>query len=92
MRFVFDKVNEYGVIHQTITLREAIEERLNYSGGPETRDSWFPGYAWTITYCQRCHSHLGWRFDLVRADAATEDRPEHFFGWSSSSVTFLSSG
>ena len=31
-------VNEYGVIHQTATLREADEAMLIYSGGPETRD------------------------------------------------------
>jgi len=108
-------VNEYGIIHQTITLRDADESKLAYSGGPETRDryvsvlaawlyendgsntrlhcyfSWFPGYSWTITYCQRCHSHLGWKFHLVRSTAATEDRPEFFFGWSASSVTFRSS-
>lgn len=99
-------VNEYGVVHQTITLREADETNLAYSGGPEIRDryvihlsswinlfltrfrSWFPGYSWTITYCQRCFAHLGWKFQLVRADAA-EDRPEYFFGWSASSVTFV---
>ena len=34
----FPQVNEYGVIHQTITLREADEWKLTYSGGPETRD------------------------------------------------------
>jgi hypothetical protein len=34
----FPLVNEYGVIHQTITLREADESKLTYSGGPETRD------------------------------------------------------
>ena len=108
-------VNEYGIIHQTITLREADESHLAFSGGPETRDryeiviirigisatkylifpsifhSWFPGYSWTITYCQRCLSHLGWKFQLVRQDAATEDRPAVFYGWSASSVTFSSS-
>lgn len=31
-------VNEYGVIHQTITLRHADESVLMYSGGPETHD------------------------------------------------------
>jgi hypothetical protein len=34
-------------------------------GGPSTQDSWFPGYAWTIAYCLRCHNHLGWKFTLV---------------------------
>jgi len=24
--------------------------------------SWFPGYGWRIAICERCHHHLGWRF------------------------------
>ena len=31
--------------------------------GPSvSRDSWFPGYAWQITLCESCESHLGWFF------------------------------
>lgn len=36
----FHTVNEYGIIHQTITLRDADENMLAYSGGPETKDRW----------------------------------------------------
>jgi hypothetical protein len=48
-------VNEYGVVHQTITLREADETNLAYSGGPEIRDryvihlsSWITLFSYTL--------------------------------------------
>ncbi|KAF1788745.1 hypothetical protein GQ600_6538 [Phytophthora cactorum] len=28
-----------------------------------TEDTWFAGYAWSITHCNSCYLHLGWRFD-----------------------------
>jgi hypothetical protein len=46
--------------------------RIGLQGRPSTQDSWFPGYAWTIAYCARCYSHLGWKFTLV-ADTATRN-------------------
>jgi hypothetical protein len=31
--------------------------------GPETDDfSWFRGYGWKVTYCEKCLGHLGWLF------------------------------
>jgi hypothetical protein len=48
-------------VHQTITFRKLDENAMiELSGRPSTQDSWFPGYAWTILYCQRCFNHLGW--------------------------------
>jgi hypothetical protein len=44
---------------------------IELTGRPSTQDSWFPGYAWTILYCQRCFNHLGWRFTLVEAPNST---------------------
>lgn len=35
-------------------------------GRPETAHSWFPGYAWTIAYCDTCGQHLGWRFTATQ--------------------------
>ena len=79
-------VNEYGVIHQTITLRNIGNTRC--IGGSETKDSWFPGYAWTIAYCSLCASHLGWKFHLVnRRSESGPDRPATFWGVSGSNVT-----
>lgn len=85
-------VNEHGVIHQTVTVREVGEQTLMYAGNPETKDSWFPGYAWTIAYCRYCFSHIGWKFQSVspsKSDCADADRPEQFWGLSGVSVTTL---
>jgi cereblon len=59
-------VNRYGSVHQTMTLRKLLPEViLHLEGPPSTEDTWFPGYAWTIMYCGRCHQHLGWKYDWV---------------------------
>jgi hypothetical protein len=42
-----------------------------YQGDPETAFSWFPGWAWQIAVCARCHAHVGWIFRLA---------PEQFHG------------
>lgn len=55
-------VNEHGYIHQTITVKEVFEESVVCFGEPETKDSWFPGYSWTMAHCSFCLSHLGWKF------------------------------
>lgn len=31
--------------------------------------TWFPGYAWTPAYCERCPHHLGWRFTAIHRAA-----------------------
>ncbi|MFW5837757.1 MAG: cereblon family protein [Desulfovibrionaceae bacterium] len=30
--------------------------------------SWFPGYAWRITVCAGCQSHIGWRYLAERGE------------------------
>jgi len=88
-------VNEYGVIHQTITVRAIEEHSLQYSGGPETHDSWFPGYSWTIAHCSWCLSHIGWKFIEVDGNEESfndssshieNDRPNVFWGLSGGAV------
>ena len=44
--------------------------------------SWFPGYAWTITECLGCWSHIGWKFTATSAKL----RPEKFYGFSRKNV------
>lgn len=74
-------VNEYGVIHQTITVSNVNHAYIRYQGTPHTKDSWFTGYAWTIAYCQLCHSHLGWKF------TSCDNKQNPFWGFTSSAVT-----
>ena len=82
-------VNEYGMIHQTLTVRHLITEQiLQYYGRSETKDSWFPGYAWTIANCHYCQSHLGWKFDKVATEERSGlNRPSRFWGFSAASIT-----
>lgn len=83
-------MNEYGHVHQTMTFHSVDEDEVLYTGGAETRDSWFPGYSWTIMSCGFCQSHLGWKFRLVDESVpATEDRPTSFFGLSTSQVASI---
>lgn len=80
-------VNEYGAVHQTTTVRNIEESSLACVGRPEVRDSWFPGYAWTIAVCNNCFEHIGWKFTLVQADSdSSNDRVSLFWGLSGSQV------
>lgn len=77
-------VNEHGVVHQTVTLRRVENHSVVCIGRAETRDSWFPGYSWTIAYCSICSDHLGWKFRKVKkGDNDDHTRPKAFWGFSS---------
>jgi len=77
-------VNEHGIVHQTVTLRKVDNHSVVCIGRPETKDSWFPGYSWTIAYCSICSDHLGWKFRSVNGnDGSDPDCPRAFFGFSS---------
>ncbi len=39
-------------------------------GGASTEFSWFPGHAWRVAVCGRCHLHLGWRFQNLEGTGA----------------------
>lgn len=39
-------------VHDMLALQHARHVQLD--GQPETRDCWFPGYAWTIANCNAC--------------------------------------
>jgi hypothetical protein len=86
--------NPHGYIHSVLTLRR-VRTSLIYCAPPaSTENSYFPGYSWTITYCRRCGSLLGWKFDWVgngsgRSHAPrhfTPNHPECFYGFQASSV------
>ncbi|KAL9190705.1 hypothetical protein ACHAXT_000411 [Thalassiosira profunda] len=76
-------VNEHGIVHQTVTLRSVDRHTVVCVGLPETRDSWFPGYSWTIAHCAVCSDHLGWKFRRVAKGDNDPDRPKSFWGFSS---------
>lgn len=64
-------------------------EVVFFAGGPQTKDSWFPGYSWTIMCCSLCNSHLGWKFLRVkrnREETPSNERPDQFYGLSGASV------
>ena len=67
-------VNEHGVVHQTVTLRRVDTHSVICIGLPETKDSWFPGYSWTIAYCAICSTHLGWKFQKLGKRGRVKNR------------------
>jgi len=70
-------VNPHGFIHQTLTLRTLVRDaRVVLDGQPESRDSWFAGYAWQIAYCAVCGLHLGWRFSLQQHEQQEEEQEQ----------------
>lgn len=82
-------VNIHGFVHQTMTLRKAAVENILCHGEPQTKDSWFPGYAWTIANCRRCYHHLGWLFTLQANEEGrinVEEHPKSFWGFSAMSI------
>ena len=60
-------VNAHGFVHDMITLRDACNLNSVGEDEPQTENSWFPGYGWTIVYCDYCRVHLVRRrsFDLT---------------------------
>mmetsp|Transcript_14121 Transcript_14121/g.20604 ORF Transcript_14121/g.20604 Transcript_14121/m.20604 type:complete len:741 (+) Transcript_14121:148-2370(+) len=74
-------VNEHGIIHQTITLRNVIHQNVRLYGTPQTKDSWFPGYSWTIANCSLCHNHLGWKFLPVHPHPKPNTSPNDHHIW-----------
>ncbi|GLH08848.1 Protein cereblon homolog [Gryllus bimaculatus] len=68
-------VNSGGYVHETVTVYKAKGLRC-VSDEPSTEYSWFPGYAWTITECRHCQTHMGWLFTSTQPEL----RPAKFWG------------
>lgn len=79
-------VNTHGYVHDMVTLRRV--RGVTLEGRPETENSWFPGYAWTIAYCRSCSQHLGWRFTATRQSLS----PREFWGLRRSTICDSSEG
>ncbi|KAK9844647.1 hypothetical protein WJX74_005119 [Apatococcus lobatus] len=69
-------VNSHGFVHDMITLREACSLDCFGDDEPQTENSWFPGYGWTIMYCINCRIHMGWLFSATDP----ENEPRRFWG------------
>ncbi|KAL7581082.1 hypothetical protein ACA910_005885 [Epithemia clementina (nom. ined.)] len=81
-------VNEFGAVHATMTVREVDLNEVEFMGQPETKNSWFPGYAWTIMRCALCYAHLGWKFTRANDTRPVSSTwPMCFYGLSGSGVT-----
>jgi cereblon len=80
-------VNPGGHVFQVLTLRDVHRNHVFIDPARSTEDSWFPGYAWSITHCGTCYNHLGWRFDCVEAEL----RPALFFGFRRAAITLSGS-
>lgn len=70
-------VNPGGHVFQVMTLRDVHQQHIFIHPGRSTEDSWFPGYAWSITHCSQCYNHLGWQFNRVEDELS----PPVFFGF-----------
>jgi hypothetical protein len=40
-----------------------------YAGPPSTEFTWFSGYAWRVSFCTLCLTHLGWVFIADSGDS-----------------------
>ncbi|KAL1455958.1 hypothetical protein WDU94_000720 [Cyamophila willieti] len=74
-------VNPSGYIHETITLYTA--DQIRVDSVLSTEYSWFPGYAWSVATCARCHCHVGWRFTAVQKSLV----PKLFYGITKRAIT-----
>ncbi|EPS57480.1 hypothetical protein M569_17337, partial [Genlisea aurea] len=72
--------NPHGYVHEVMTLTETTG--IAVVGRPVKEYSWFPGYAWSLTECTECGSHMGWHFAATKAKM----KPESFWGLRSSQV------
>ncbi|PIE70974.1 MAG: hypothetical protein CSA22_04380 [Deltaproteobacteria bacterium] len=66
--------NPAGVLFEIVCFSEAPGCRV--LGLPSGEFTWFPGYAWQITLCRTCGTHIGWHFSGTGApfDALITDR------------------
>uniref|UniRef100_H3GRX7 Protein cereblon n=1 Tax=Phytophthora ramorum TaxID=164328 RepID=H3GRX7_PHYRM len=76
-------VNPGGHVFQVLTLREVDHAHVFMDMMRSTEDTWFAGYSWSVTHCNSCYQHLGWRFDRVDSTRL----PASFFGFRRAALT-----
>ena len=59
--------NPHGIVFEIGCFKTA--QGCGYAGPPSTEFTWFSGYAWRVSYCTLCMTHLGWLFIAVSGDS-----------------------
>ncbi len=59
--------NPHGIVFEIGCFKTA--QGCGYAGPPSTEFTWFSGYAWRVSYCTLCMTHLGWVFIADSGDS-----------------------
>jgi cereblon len=59
--------NPAGVVFEIVKLAWA--QNVTELGQASAEHSWFAGYAWVVTICSSCRTHLGWHFSALALSA-----------------------
>ena len=58
--------NPHGIVFEIGCYKNA--QGCGYAGPPSTEFTWFSGYAWRVSFCTMCLTHLGWVFIASSGD------------------------
>ena len=59
--------NPHGIVFEIGCFKFA--QGCGYAGPPSTEFTWFSGYAWRVSFCTLCLTHLGWVFIADSGDS-----------------------
>jgi hypothetical protein len=59
--------NPHGIVFEIGCFKYA--QGCGYAGPPSTEFTWFSGYAWRVSFCTMCLTHLGWIFIADSGDS-----------------------
>ena len=59
--------NPHGIVFEIGCFKTA--QGCGYAGPPSTEFTWFSGYAWRVSFCTLCMTHLGWLFIAESGDS-----------------------
>jgi hypothetical protein len=59
--------NPHGIVFEIGCFKHA--QGCGYAGPPSTEFAWFSGYAWRVSFCTLCLTHLGWVFIADSGDS-----------------------
>ena len=59
--------NPQGIVFEIGCFKTA--QGCGYAGPPSTEFTWFSGYAWRVSFCSLCLTHLGWIFIADSGDS-----------------------